>query len=60
MQITEKSLEKLKSFVPYGEDDFSGVRISESSGCCGPAIGMIIVHKPEETDIKEVHGGINF
>ena len=60
MQITESALKKLKSFVPSDTDNLDGVRITESSGCCGPSIGMILVHQPEKDDITEVHDGIKF
>ncbi len=60
MQITEKAMEKLKTFITNNSSDTKGIRIAESTGCCGPSIGMIIVDKPNDTDIKEVHEEINF
>lgn len=60
MKVTENAIGNLKNFVQPNSGLAEGIRIAQGNGCCGPAIGISKVKQPYQSDLGEIHEGINF
>lgn len=60
MEVTETAMNIIKQDVKADSGLAEGVRLSQGSGCCGPAYELGVVKQAHTNDFHQLIEGINF